>query len=111
MLMFKIKKLEELSENEGFKVMIGTTDTSDKIDAFYPELVPDFGLEDTEFRDKYFKFLDGKKNLIKQLKLLEKVKKKVILVYVDNEQIVSTLKEFLDSKTRIIIGPVGRIHG
>lgn len=73
--MIEIKKLEELSENKGFK------------------------------------FLDGKKNLIKQIKLLEKVKKKVILVYVDDEQVVSALKEFLDAKTRILIQPVERTHG
>ncbi len=109
--MIKIKKLEELSENEGFKVLIGTTDASDKIDAFYPELAPDFDPGETEFHDRYFKFLDGKKNLIKQIKLLEKVKKNVILVYVDDEPIVSTLKEFLDAKTRILIQPVGRTHG
>lgn len=109
--MIEIKKLEELSENEGFKILIGTTASSDKIDAIYLELMPDFGPEKTDFHDKYFKFLDGKKNLIKQIKLLEKVNKKVILVYVDNEEIVSTLKEYLDAKTIIIQTNVIRTHG
>lgn len=109
--MIDIKKLDELSENEGFKVLIGAREFSDKIDASYPELAPDFTPDDAEFNEKYFKFLDDKKNLIKQLKLLEKVMKKVILVYIDDKKMVSALKEYLDGKKTIIRTNIVRIHG
>ena len=109
--MIEIKKLDELSENEGFKVLIGTSPLADEIDAFYPDLVPDFSPEDPEFNEKYLIFLDNKKSIIKQLKLLEKIKKKVILVYIDNREIVSALKEYLDDRTRIIRTNIVRTHG
>jgi len=83
--MIEIKKLAELSENEGFKILIGTTAFADNIDAFYPELAPDFGPKYPDFNNNYFKFLDDKKNLIKQIKLLERVKKEIILVYIDDK--------------------------
>ena len=50
--MIEIKKLDELSENECFKVLIGTSPLADEIDAFYPDLVPDFSPEDPEFNEK-----------------------------------------------------------
>lgn len=109
--MIEIKKLAELSENEGFKILIGSTAFTENIDAFYPELLPDFGPDDPDFHDKYFKFLDNKKNLIKQIKLLERVKKEIILVYIDDKIVISALKEYLDYKTRIVRTSIDRTHG
>lgn len=110
--MIEIKKINQIDDIEGFKILIETSKHSDiSVDVVYSDLVPHLSFSDPKFKDKYFKFLDTQQNLIKQLKLLEKVKKKIILVYIDDDIIVRALKEYLDSKTRIIRTNIDRTHG
>jgi hypothetical protein len=114
--MIKIKQLPELSgEKDGFNILIEKEELSNLrnqyISAFYNDLVPDFKSDTLEFEDNYFKFLDNKKDIIKQIKLLEKVKKEIILVYIDDKRIVSALKKYLDNKSRIVRTSIDRTHG
>ncbi len=114
--MIKIKQLKELSKKKyGFNILIEKEESfnlkNQYIDAVYRDLVPDFKPDTLEFHDNYFKFLDSKKDIIKQIKLLERVKKQIILVYINDERIVSALKKYLDGKTRIIRTSIDRTHG
>lgn len=114
--MIRIKQLNELSlKKDGFNILIEKEELSNLknsyISAVYSDLVPDFGPDIMEFENTYFKLLDNKKELVKQIKLLEKIKKEIILVYINDKRIVSALKNYLDSKSRIIRTSIDRTHG
>jgi hypothetical protein len=114
--MIKIKQLTELSKKkDGFNILIEKEELpnlkNQYISAVYMDLVPDFKSDTLEFENDYFKFLNDKKDMIKQIKLLERVKKEIILVYIDDNRIVCALKKYLDGKSRIIRTSIDRTHG
>lgn len=114
--MIKIKQLAEISlKKDGFNILIEKEELynlkNQYIEAIYSDLVPDFSPDTIEFDDNYFKFLDEKKDIIKQIKLLERVKKEIILVYISDKRIVSALKKYLDGKSRIVRTSIDRTHG
>ncbi len=114
--MIKIKQIKELSKKkDSFNILIEKEEFSNiknqYINAVYRDLVPDFKPNTLEFEDNYFEFLNSKKDIIKQIKLLERVKKEIILVYIDDERIASALKKYLDGKSRIVRTSIDRTHG
>lgn len=67
-----------------------------------------------EFRENYLDELKGKKDLIKQLKILEKFNHIITLVYSDNDNEHNNsivLLELLKKPQKQVRMSVGRIHG
>jgi uncharacterized protein YeaO (DUF488 family) len=95
--MFKIKKsYEDPFEEDGFRILVdqiwpsGLSEDNARLDLWMKDIAPSnklikmFGqdLENFDsFKDKYLEELKGKKELINQLKILEKYHNKITLLY------------------------------
>ncbi|MCK9151026.1 DUF488 family protein [Methanobacterium alcaliphilum] len=111
--MIKIKKASEpVSDDDGFRILVDSTWPVEfsrdelKINAWFKEIAAEKNTEE------YLSQLKKKIKLIKHLKLLERVKKQLTLVYWSEKKgNVLILKNYLDGKSRVIRSSVGRIHG
>jgi len=127
--MFKIKSLYEAPEKDDeFRILVerswpsGVSEDEAKVDLWIKDIAPSNDLrkwfEDSdnwdEFQKKYLNELKAKKELIKQLKILEKFHNTMTLVYStnDDEQNSATvLLELLTKPPKVIKTNIPRIHG
>jgi uncharacterized protein YeaO (DUF488 family) len=127
--MFTIKKSDEDPDDEdGFRILVdqiwpsGLSKDNVRLDLWMKDIAPSNRLikmfkEDKvnfdSFKDKYLEELKGKKELIKQLKILEKYHNKITLVYSpkDDNKNAAILMELLNQPTKQVIMGIPRIHG
>lgn len=114
--MIKIKRVyEPPSKEDGYRILVdrlwarGLTKEKARIDLWLKEISPSNGLRkwynhDPEkweaFKEKYRKELEGKEELIKRIKKLEKEYKTITLLYSSKEERLNNaaaLSEFLNS--------------
>ncbi len=95
--MIKIKRIyEPFSDQDGFRILVdrlwprGLSKESAKIDMWLKEIAPSDALRKwfshdpkkwQEFKGRYRKELDGKKDVMSKLKSIEKERKKITLLY------------------------------
>lgn len=128
--MFKIKRIYENSvEEDNCRVLVdrlwprGISKERAHLDLWLKEIAPSNELRKwynhelskwSEFRTKYLEELQRKKDLIKQLKIMEKFNGTVTLLYsakdVDHNNAV-VLMELLNQPQKTIMASVSRIHG
>lgn len=128
--MFKIKRIYENSvEEDNCRVLVdglwprGISKERAHLDLWLKEIAPSNELRKwynhelskwSEFRTKYLEELQRKKDLIKQLKIMEKFNGTVTLLYsakdVDHNNAV-VLMELLNQPQKTIRTSVSRIHG
>lgn len=128
--MFTIKRIYDTPENDdGFRILIdrlwprGVSKEKAKLDLWMKDIAPTdelrkwFGHDPEKwdgFKNKYLNELEDKKELIKQMKIIEKNNDKVTLLYSakdeeHNNAIV--LLEVLEKPPKKIVTSVSRIHG
>ena len=101
----------------------GLSKTDAKLDLWMKEIAPSnelgnmFG-QDPEnyatFKEQYLEELKDKKDLIKQLKILEKFNPTITLVYSaedDDHNNAVVLQELLEKPTKQVVMDISRIHG
>jgi uncharacterized protein YeaO (DUF488 family) len=100
--MFKIKRsYQDPDSGDGFRILVdrlwlrGLSKKNAKLDLWMKEIAPSselrkmFGHDSKNydtFKEKYLKELKNKKELIKQLKMLEKFNHTITLVYSDKDE-------------------------
>ena len=127
--MFKIKSLYEAPEkDDGFRILVerswpsGVSEDEAKVDLWIKDVAPSNDIrkwfEDSdkwnEFQKKYLNELKAKKELIKQLKILEKFHNTLTLVYSTNDEeqnSTAVLLELLKKPPKVIKTNIPRIHG
>ena len=127
--MIKIKSVYKVPEkDDGFRILVDKLWPSDlskdelKLDVWIKEIAPSNDIiillnnseKWDEFRENYLDELKGKKDLIKQLKILEKFNHIITLVYSDNDNEHNNaivLLELLKKPQKQVRMSVGRIHG
>ena len=97
MFLIKIKRIyDPPSDQDGFRILVdrlwprGISKESAQIDLWFKDIAPTDNLRKwfshdpkkwTEFKSRYRKELNGKKDLVLRLGLLEKEKKRITLLY------------------------------
>lgn len=130
MVMFKIKRsYQEPDDDDGFRILVDRfwpqrlSKKNAKLDLWMKEIAPSKELgkmlvHDPEkydtFKEQYLDELKGKKDLIKQLKILENFNHKITLIYSakdkDHNNAV-VLLELLRKPTKQVVMDISRIHG
>lgn len=128
--MFKIKRsYQDPDIDDGFRILVdrlwprGLSKKNAKLDLWMKEIAPsnelrkmfghDPGKFDT-FKGKYLDELKDKKELIKQLKILEKINHKITLVYSakdEDHNNAVVLLELIKIPTNQVVMGVSRTHG
>jgi uncharacterized protein YeaO (DUF488 family) len=127
--MIKIKSVYKVPEkDDGFRILVdklwpsGLSKDELKLDLWIKDIAPSNDIiillnnseKWDEFRENYLDELKGKKDLIKQLKILEKFNHIITLVYTDNDNEHNNsivLLELLKKPQKQVRMSVGRIHG
>ena len=127
--MIKIKSVYKVPEkDDGFRILVdklwpsGLSKDELKLDLWIKDIEPSNDIiillnkseKWDEFRENYLDELKGKKDLIKQLKILEKFNHIITLVYSDNDNEHNNaivLLELLKKPQKQVRMSVGRIHG
>lgn len=128
--MFKIKRIYEATEKEDkYRVLVdrlwprGISKERAKLDVWCKDVAPSNELREwynhdvdkwPEFKTKYLEELKGKKDLIKQLKIMEKLNDTVTLLYSSKDEDHNNavvLLELLNRPQKTVISSVSRIHG
>ena len=128
--MFEIKRIyEKPGEDEGYRVLVdklwprGISRERANLDLWMKDIAPSNELRKwyghkvdkwPEFKTKYLEELHNKKDLIKQLKTLEKFHNKVILLYSakdEDHNNAVVLEELLNQPVKTVKTSISRIHG
>jgi len=128
--MFKIKRAyNDHDKDDGFRVLVdrlwprGISKEKARLDLWMKDIAPSndlrkwFGHDPDkwdEFKIRYLEELDEKKELIKQLKTIEKIYNKVTLIYSakdDKHNNAVILLELLERPSKAVKTSVSRIHG
>lgn len=128
--MFKIKRSDQDPDGEdGFRILVdnvwpgGLSEKNAKFDIWMKEIAPSkklgnmFGQDPEKFntfKKQYLEELKDKKELIKQLKILEKFNHTITLVYTAKDQdqnYAVVLLELLKKPAKQIVMDIPRIHG
>jgi uncharacterized protein YeaO (DUF488 family) len=128
--MFKIKRsYQDPDIDDGFRILVdrlwprGLSKKNAKLDLWMKEIAPSnelrkmFGHDPEKFdtfKGKYLDELKGKKELIKQLKILEKINHKITLVYSakdEDHNNAVVLLELIKIPTNQVVMGVSRTHG
>jgi uncharacterized protein YeaO (DUF488 family) len=128
--MFKIKRsYQDPDIDDGFRILVdrlwprGLSKKNAKLDLWMKEIAPSnelrkmFGHDPEKFdtfKEKYLDELKDKKELIKQLKILEKINHKITLVYSakdEDHNNAVVLLELLKIPTNQVVMGVSRTHG
>lgn len=127
--MIKIKSVYKVPEkDDGFRILVdklwpsGLSKDELKLDLWIKDIAPSNDIiillnnseKWDEFRENYLDELKVKKDLIKQLKILEKFNHIITLVYSDNDNEHNNaivLLELLKKPQKQVRMSVGRIHG
>jgi uncharacterized protein YeaO (DUF488 family) len=128
--MFKIKRsYQDPDIDDGFRILVdrlwprGLSKKNAKLDLWMKEIAPSnelrkmFGHDPEKFdtfKGKYLDELKDKKELIKQLKILEKINHKITLVYSakdEDHNNAVVLLELLKIPTNQVVMGVSRTHG
>lgn len=128
--MFKIKRsYQDPDGDDGFRILVdrlwpqGLSKTDAKLDLWMKEIAPSNELENmfgqdhenyATFKEQYLEELNDKKDLIKQLKLLEKFNHTITLVYTaedDDHNNAVVLQELLQKPTKRVVIDISRVHG
>lgn len=128
--MFKVKRIyEEPDKEDGYRILVdrlwprGVSKERAKLDGWIKDIAPSNELRKwygheidkwPEFKVKYLKELDGRKDLLKQLKILDKFHKKVTLIYSAKDEEHNNavvLEELLNQPTKTVKASISRIHG
>lgn len=128
-MMYKIKSIYETPEEvDGFRILVDrswpgyVSKNEAKVDLWIKDVAPSKGLVEwfddsnkwDEFQERYSEELKEKKELIKQLRILEKFNGSVTLVYSTNygeENSASVLLKLLEKPPDVININISRIHG
>ena len=128
--MFKIKRsYEDPDRDDGFRILVdrlwprGLSKTDAKLDLWMKEIAPSNELGNllgqdpenyTTFKEQYLGELNDKKDLIKQLNILEKFNHTITLVYSaedDDHNSAVVLQELLEKPIKQVVIDISRIHG
>ena len=127
--MYKIKSIYDTPEKaDGFRILVDrswpgyVSKDEAKMDLWIKDIAPSKELSKwsddsdkwNEFQEKYLDEIKEKKELIKQLKILEKFHKTVTLVYSTNDSEQNNalvLLQLLKKPQNVIITNIPRIHG
>ena len=128
--MFQIKRSDQDPDgDDGFRILVdkiwpsGLSRKNAKLDLWMKEIAPSKKLgnmfvQDPEkfntFKKQYLEELEDKKELIKQLKILEKFNHTITLVYSAKDQDHNSavvLLELLKKPTKQVVMDISRIHG
>ena len=128
--MIKISSIYENPDTEdGFRIMVdrqwpdNISTNSASIDLWMKEIAPSNGLVDwlmqhpdrwDVFHAKYFEEIKNNKQLIDQIKILERFNHTLTLVYSgkdDEHNSAVVLAEFLNQPKKVVVTGVSRIHG
>ena len=128
--MFKIKKSnQDPDSNDGFRILVDRLWPLDlskktaKLDLWMKEIAPSKELlkmlgHDPQkydiFKEQYLEELKDKKELIKQLKILEKFNHTITLVHSTKDEEHNNavvLMELLEKPTKQVVMDISRIHG
>ena len=128
--MFKIKRSDrDPDSDDGFRILVdrlwprGLSKKDAKLDLWMKEIAPSneirkmFGHDPKKydtFKEQYLKELKDKKELIKQLKILEKINPTITLVYSAKDEEHNNavvLLELLRKPTKQVVKTISRIHG
>lgn len=128
--MFKIKRsYQDPDIDDGFRILVdrlwprGLSKKNAKLDLWMKEIAPSnelrkmFGHDPEKFdtfKGKYLDELKDKKELIKQLKILEKINHKITLVYSakdEDHNNAVVLLELIKIPTNQVVMGVSRTHG
>ena len=127
--MFKIKRsYQDPDDDDGFRILVdrlwsrGLSKKNAKLDLWMKEIAPTnelrkkFGHDPEKydtFKDQYLKELEDKKELIKQLKSLERINHTVTLIYSANDEDYNNavvLLELLNKQTKQIVMSIPNTH-
>ncbi|MTK64549.1 MAG: DUF488 domain-containing protein [Methanobacterium sp.] len=128
--MYKVKRIyEEPDKEDGYRILVdrlwprGVSKERAKLDGWIKDIAPSNELRKwyghdidkwPEFKAQYLKELQGKKDLIKQMKILDKFHKKVTLLYSTKDEEhnnAAVLEELLNQPTKRVKASISRIHG
>jgi len=128
--MFEIKRIyEKPGEDEGYRVLVdklwprGISKERANLDLWMKDIAPSNELRKwyghkvdkwPEFKTKYLEELHNNKDLIKQLKTLEKYHGKVTLLYSakdEDHNNAVVLEELLNQPVKTVKTSISRIHG
>lgn len=128
--MIKIKRIDQKPESDdGFRILIERTMTNGlskeeaQLNLWIKDIAPSIELQNwyekepenwNEFKNRYLDELKEKKELIKQLKIIEKFNNIITLLYSSkdvNHNFAIILLELLQQPQKQVIQSVGRIHG
>jgi uncharacterized protein YeaO (DUF488 family) len=128
--MIKIKRIDQKPENnDDFRILIestwpnGLSKEKAKLNLWIKDIAPSIELQNWyknepdnwgEFKKRYLEELKEKKELIKQLKIIEKFNTTVTLLYSSKDlehNNASVLLELLQRPQKQVIQSIGRIHG
>jgi uncharacterized protein YeaO (DUF488 family) len=129
-IMFKIKRAYKSPDNDdGFRILVdklwprGVSKEKLQLDLWMKDIAPSnelrkwFGHDPerwNEFKKRYLDELKGKKELIKQLKSMEKIHNTVTLVYSakdENYNNALVLRDLLNKPSRVVRRGISRTHG
>ncbi len=128
--MFKVKRIyEEPEEEDGYRILVdrlwprGVSKERANLDGWIKDIAPSNELRKwyhheldkwPEFKTRYLKELQEKKELLKQLKTMDKFHKKVTLLYSakdEDHNNAVVLGELLNQPTNTVKTSISRIHG
>ena len=128
--MFKVKRIyEEPEEEDGYRILVdrlwprGVSKENANLDGWIKDIAPSNELRKwyhheldkwPEFKTRYLKELQEKKDLLKQLKTMAKFHKKVTLLYSakdEDHNNAVVLGELLNHPTNTVKTSISRIHG
>jgi uncharacterized protein YeaO (DUF488 family) len=128
--MIKIKRIDQKPENnDGFRVLIESSWPNElskediKLNLWINDIAPSIELQNwyknepenwNEFKKRYLNEIKENKELIKQLKIIEKFNNTVTLLYSSKDEEHNNavvLLELLQRPQKQVIQSVGRIHG
>lgn len=128
--MFKIKRIyEKTGEDDGYRILVdrlwprGVSKERANLDLWMKDIAPSNEIRKEyghkldkwpEFKTKYLEELQEKKDLIKQLKIMERFHSKVTLLYSakdEDHNNAVVLEELLNQPVKTVKTSISRIHG